>query len=73
MTPLSFSASFLLTMEVVAGCMCWVARPVNEHLPMMSEWTVKGVSEPTVLEGNGNSNTWNLSTDKAKFKLNPSC
>lgn len=55
-------------MEVVAGCMCWVARPVNEHLPMMSEWTVKGVSEPTVLEGNGNSNTWNLSTDKGKVQ-----
>lgn len=59
-----FSASF--TAEVVAGFMCWVATPMNEHLPVMREWMIKAVSEPIVLEGNGNRSTWNLSTDKGK-------
>lgn len=45
-------------MEVVAGWMSWVERPVNEHLPVMSEWTIK--TEPIVLEGNGNRSTWNF-------------
>lgn len=36
--------SFMLTMEVVAGYMSWVARPMNVHLQAMSECKTKGIS-----------------------------